>query len=326
MEQQNLKAYLDLVQQLLSCRRGEEWIVLRQNEHLVDGKLIEVMEQVANYLASEGQLNGARYLHNWAAQLHHILSQPMPSSAQPNAEDQTAAYAQLIEALLNDRRRNPQKLLAANQSLITPQLVTLMRQVAAQLQQQGDRQRAEYLDNLATEVNRSWIQTHDFQPSLEKANQLAPDPWEDPSPPPEPAPQATPATSSANRPEPEPHQPDTPPKIETTPEPVEPATQPLNLAGQLAQLNHNLAAIANTLSRLETLLTNQLKPSNPLEYLAILEQAAASGWIISSAEVEQLIGVTPQCPKGKQYFERGNWRFIKVGKIGTQTGWRVEKN
>ncbi|MBV5260311.1 hypothetical protein FLX56_18010 [Synechococcus moorigangaii CMS01] len=62
-----------------------------------------------------------------------------------------------------------------------------------------------------------------------------------------------------------------------------------------------------------------------MAYLEILEKAAAAGWMIASGEVAQLIGVQPTAPKGGDTFERGNWRFVKAGKIGTQTGWHVEK-
>jgi hypothetical protein len=42
---------------------------------------------------------------------------------------------------------------------------------------------------------------------------------------------------------------------------------------------------------------------------------------ISSADVEQLIGVKPH----GETFSRGSFRFIRSGKIGNQLGWRVEK-
>lgn len=332
MEEQNIKAYLDLVQQLLGCRRGEEWIVLRQNEHLVNGKFIEVMEQVANYLATEGELNGARYLHNWAGKLHHMLTQPIPPATKPtDPEDKTQAYAKLIESLLTCRRGTEQKIFQANQSLISPQLVTIMGQVADEFSKQGDAKTATYLNNLAAEVNRKWIQTHDFQPSLTKANQLAPDPWDD-----NPQPAATATKSPANKKKtsvataPKTEPPAAPP-VETPPTPIVEKTEvnrDINLhdlSQQMGEIGTQMGAIAASLSRLEDILIKHLKPSNPLEYLVLLEQAAAASWIISSKDVAQLIGIHPQCAKGKSYFERGNWRFIKAGKLGVETGWRIEK-
>ncbi|WP_339374151.1 hypothetical protein [Picosynechococcus sp. PCC 11901] len=325
MEQKNLKAYLDLVQKLLNCRRGEEWIVLRQNEQLVDAQFIEVMEQVANYLAAEGELNGARYLHNWAGKLHHILTQPNPVAPQPDAT--TQAYAQLIEALLNCRRGEEQQILAANQKLITPDLVKFMQEVARQFEDQGKSQTAAYLQDLATAVNRTWIQTHDFQPNLQKANQLAPDPWDD--------------SPSATSPEPMPTVSSSQPGTIAGPEVLEKA-DPLptdtptvttialeevvqNLSDQLGDMRTEMAAIAQKLARVEAALSESRQASNPLAYLSVLEQAATAGWMISTDEVAQLIGVQPSPKKGKNSFERGNWRFVKAGKIGAQTGWHVEK-
>lgn len=341
MEEQNIKAYLDLVQQLLGCRRGEEWIVLRQNEHLVNGKFIEVMEQVANYLATEGELNGARYLHNWAGKLHHMLSQPIPPTVKPtDPEDKTQAYAKLIESLLTCRRGTEQKIFQANQALISPQLVTIMGQVAEEFSKQGDAKTAAYLNNLAAEVNRTWIQTHDFQPSLTKANQLAPDPWDDNSSQPttpEVKPQVKPQVKSQVNTEVTP--------VSDPPSSEPPVTQKEDisvvpsvektainrevslgdLSQQIGYIGTQMGAIATSLARLEEAIVKHLKPSNPLEYLVMLEQAATAGWIISSKDVEQLIGIHPQCAKGKSYFERGNWRFVKAGKLGLETGWRIEK-
>jgi hypothetical protein len=101
---------------------------------------------------------------------------------------------------------------------------------------------------------------------------------------------------------------------------------PMVMIGQqMAAMTQQLGAIASSLAKLEDTIVTHLKPANPLEYLSILEQAANANWVISSTEVEQLIGVKPSTSNGKDSFERGNWRFIKSGKIGTQTGWRIEK-
>ncbi|BAW95127.1 hypothetical protein NIES970_00270 [[Synechococcus] sp. NIES-970] len=317
MEQKNLKAYLDLVQKLLNCRRGEEWIVLRHNEQLVDAKFIEVMEQVANYLATEGELNGARYLHNWAGKLHHILTQQPEVQAKPDAT--TQAYAQLIEALLKCPQGEEQRLLEANQSLVTPDLVKFMGEVAHQFERQGDRQTATYLGDLATAVNRTWIQTHDFQPNLQKANQLAPDPWEDASEAQADS-EVSQSVESPEGPAPEPVS-----EVASAPQ-AETSEDSIFSLGQAVQdLSVQVQAIAQSLARLETAVTASLKPNNPLAYLEILEKAAAAGWMITSEEVEQLIGVKPVTARGQDIFERGNWRFLKAGKIGAQTGWHVEK-
>jgi hypothetical protein len=38
MQQQQLNAYLNLIQELLTCPQGEEWIRLKQHEDLVDAQ------------------------------------------------------------------------------------------------------------------------------------------------------------------------------------------------------------------------------------------------------------------------------------------------
>jgi hypothetical protein len=65
-----------------------------------------------------------------------------------------------------------------------------------------------------------------------------------------------------------------------------------------------------------------LKPAaDPLQHYAALERAIACAWILSSSEVRSLIGTRP---KGDR-FQRGSFVFIRTGKIGAQSAWRVVK-
>lgn len=72
-------------------------------------------------------------------------------------------------------------------------------------------------------------------------------------------------------------------------------------------------------------IARHLKPADPLAHLASLERAADSGWLLTSAEVKQLIGAKPVCKKGENSVTRGSFTFVKSGKIGNQTAWRVLK-
>jgi hypothetical protein len=305
MNQESLKAYLNLIQGLLSCPRGEEWILLRQNEELVNPELVEVMEQVASHLAIEGQIKAAKYLHNWAGKLHHILTQTVPTPQDNN--DKTKAYLELIQALLSCAKGSEQEILAAHQELIGPELVKVMKQVASQLSAEGDEKTASYLNNLATELNRTWLKNHEFQPTLKK--EVAADPWlEDNTPPPHPLETETQPTENEA------------PAIE---KPVKLSPPPKRASeGQLAQ---QLEKIADSLVKLETTLASRLQASNPLWYMDILEKAEEANWILTTDEVEQLIGIRPQCHHEETSYHRGSWTFIKTGKIGLQTGWRVKK-
>ncbi len=65
---------------------------------------------------------------------------------------------------------------------------------------------------------------------------------------------------------------------------------------------------------------------SPLWYMNILERAFSSNWLLTTSEVKQLIGVKPRTKKGESTYRRGNWTFMKSGKIGNQTAWRVMKD
>jgi len=75
------------------------------------------------------------------------------------------------------------------------------------------------------------------------------------------------------------------------------------------------------LERLVGVVVSNIQPRSPLWFHDELEKAAKQGWILSSSEVEALIGVKP---KG-EIFHRGGWEFVRAGKIGNQGAWKVNK-
>ena len=162
MNQQRLQSYIDLIQQLLACPSGEEWILLRQNESLVTPELVQVMEQVATQLANQGNVKESKFLHNLAGQIHHLFMAPPVSQATDDA-DQTQAYIGLIEALLACPAGAEAELFAANQHLIGPGLVQTMQQVAKQVAANGDRETAQYLQQWAEKVAHLWLQPHKLE-------------------------------------------------------------------------------------------------------------------------------------------------------------------
>ncbi|WP_310426127.1 hypothetical protein [Chamaesiphon sp. VAR_48_metabat_135_sub] len=210
MDTLHLNTYLHLIEALLQCAKGEEWLLLQQHEQLIDAELVSVMEQVTEQLNQEGNLPAAKFLHYWTAQLNHLLQQnPPPTSSGQNNNH-------------------------ANGSI---------------------------------------------DPAVEIAKQRQPD------------------LASA------------------------PSTSP-QLSNHLEEL---LANISNRLEKLETSIDKHQNPSNPLWYMSILEQAEAQGWIVSSEEVEQLIGMKPHCAPDRNFFVRGCWKFEKAGKVGMHSSWRVTK-
>lgn len=93
---------------------------------------------------------------------------------------------------------------------------------------------------------------------------------------------------------------------------------------RLKNLYNAMTEIISTKS-LEEILKRISQPYDPTWYMVTLERAANSKWILSTSEVKQLIGVEPRIKKGKNTFKRGCFVFIKCGKVGNQTGWRVMK-
>ena len=189
-----------------------------------------------------------------------------------------------------------------------------MKQVASKMAAEGDRETASFLNNLAADLNRTWLQQHEFKPTLKK--EIAPDPWldQDADSPDLPA--------TANKP---PDDLATPPS-QPQEKPKSSATQPQIQKEREPQLVSQLKAIADSLVALETILTARLQPANPLWYMDVLEKAETANWILTTDEVEQLIGIKPHCHHDETTYYRGSWVFIKAGKIGSQLGWRVKKN
>ena len=77
----------------------------------------------------------------------------------------------------------------------------------------------------------------------------------------------------------------------------------------------------NFLELIEAIARHVAATRDPLQHYAALERAIASGWLLSSSEVRSLIGIQPA---GDRY-QRGSFVFIRNGKIGAQSAWRVTK-
>lgn len=61
-----------------------------------------------------------------------------------------------------------------------------------------------------------------------------------------------------------------------------------------------------------------------LENLEWLDKAAANNWKLTTAQVANLIGVKPRAGENLT-FVWGSFYFLKVGKIGRQSGWVVRR-
>ena len=93
----------------------------------------------------------------------------------------------------------------------------------------------------------------------------------------------------------------------------------------LALDNQNVTLMSLDSKSIEAIAYN-FQRSNPLWYMKILENALSSNWLLTTKEVKELIGVKPKTKKGENTYKRGNWVFIKSGRIGNQTAWKVTKH
>ena len=72
-------------------------------------------------------------------------------------------------------------------------------------------------------------------------------------------------------------------------------------------------------------IASTVQPRSPIWYMRDLEEAQAQGWMMTTREIHQLIGAKPSAAKGTSIYQRGSFIFVKVGKIGSQTAWKVTK-
>lgn len=351
MDTNHLNAYVNLIEALLHCAKGKEWLLLQQHQDLIDAELLTVMTQVAERLKAEGNAPAAKFLRYWAIQLTHMLEQ---NTAQTPAESRSQSYLQLIETLLGCAKGDEAAILNQHPELMDEGLVYTMKQVAAQLAAQGSQDIAIYLKHLAAEIHHGWLQPNErygrspisspppdrasidsgLQPAnghsdapidsgVATASKLHPDPGQfvaaDPTPRSSPpihsqidAPIEPGVATANNR-----H------RDEARTEAAAPITR--SASSQNNQIEALLENLSSRLAQMERLLSKHSTSPNPLWYMPILEQVDTHGWIISSEEVEQLIGIKPHCDSGHNFFMRGCWKFVKVGKIGTHSSWRVIK-
>ena len=340
MDTQHLNTYLHLIEALLDCAKGEEWLLLQQHEDLIDAELLTVMAQITDRLSAEGNAPAAKFLHYWTVQLTHLLQQ---NTIKDPAQSRADSYLKLVQTLLGCSKGDEVAILSQHPDLVDEGLVYTMNQVAAQLAAKGSQDTAIYLKHLAAEVNRvgqnssagrtqisvPQPNSHDAPLSIKiaTANNLHPNgdrqlvtanPTPKSSPPPNSQDDTGVATATKLHP-------DEGRFFFTEAMPTATAASTTSLPLPNSQIEQLLANISSRLERMEALIGKPSPPSNPLWYMPILAEVETQGWIISSEEVEQLIGVKPHCAPGDNSFVRGCWKFVKAGKVGTHSSWRVIK-
>ena len=94
---------------------------------------------------------------------------------------------------------------------------------------------------------------------------------------------------------------------------------------QSTQLQITPELLDNVVAAISGAIASNMTPPDPLWYLERLETARASEWELTTSQVKDLIGVKPSCKKGKKTFKRGSFIFVKTGRIGNETAWKVIK-
>ncbi|MGL5065284.1 MAG: CHAT domain-containing protein, partial [Microcoleus sp.] len=75
MDESRHQAYLHLIYLLLNCSSKDEGTeILNANSELVDAELVQMMLQVADYLAQRGDENNATWLRNGASHLGEYIA------------------------------------------------------------------------------------------------------------------------------------------------------------------------------------------------------------------------------------------------------------
>jgi hypothetical protein len=317
MKTHTIDNYLDLIQNLLDCPQGQEGRLLQQSEELINPELLQVMERAIEELANDGNLESANYLRYWQTQLARLLQQTTTVSPL-ESNGKTRAYLELIGALLHCPKGSESELLAVNEDLIDSGLVEMMRQMATI--ERSDRETASYLNNLATEIEQNWIKVNVLEskpnineklPNLEAERLVSSqDPWIQEN-------KERQIITNEKR------------ASEESSEKLFESDRDLTTSSQSNSnertIEERLVAIEQSLARLEDMIVARLQPADPLWYMDVLERASASGWTLSTEEVEKLIGVKPKCEPGKNSYQRGCWLFVKASKMGAQTGWHILK-
>lgn len=153
MEENRIRAYVQVIKKLLDCPSGEEVKVLREHHDLVDREFIAVMEQAAVKAAQEGNEDTANFLVSLAEQLKPIFDRA-EQMMNPEGMNRTEAYLKLIEQMLScDRGEDVARLLSQNEELLDAGLVQTLAQVAQLMTERGEKNSAAFLINLAYEIS-----------------------------------------------------------------------------------------------------------------------------------------------------------------------------
>ncbi len=131
-------AYLQLIQQLLSCPSGEEAQILQDNSQLLDAGFLQACEAVAATLAQQGEQNAADFLRNLASQVGEFLGmheeEDSDNSEGGNPQEYLRFIAELLQTEANfNGRAAVYPILKQGQHLLNAHFAEALQQVASNI-------------------------------------------------------------------------------------------------------------------------------------------------------------------------------------------------
>jgi len=138
MEETRAQAYLQLIETLLTCPKGEELQILQANLELVDWGFLQVCEVVAENLAEEGQENPASFLRKVASQLGELLGTNDEEDSDNSECENPQEYERFIRELLQVELQSSDlaviyPMLAQRQHLLNARFVEILQVVVENL-------------------------------------------------------------------------------------------------------------------------------------------------------------------------------------------------
>lgn len=95
---------------------------------------------------------------------------------------------------------------------------------------------------------------------------------------------------------------------------------------QTEQLTVQSANAEILLESLVGAIINNINPGkNSIQKHRELKECEQEKWLLTTKEVEEIIGRKPRKMKGESYAIIGGWKFIAKGRSGNQTLWQVEQ-
>jgi len=148
MKDDRNQAYIELIEELLSCPSGEEVQVLENHEELIDAGFVQMMGQVAEMLREEGNQETANYLIYGASQLAERLELSYSNSFTVETVDsQLDLLFQLLDVTLNSGGNKPDVYLLMQENLdqLDDKFVTVLDRWAFPRLQEANQEEAEII-------------------------------------------------------------------------------------------------------------------------------------------------------------------------------------